>query len=219
MSLAKTIDHTVLKADATSVDIQRLCAEAREYNFYSVCVNGYWVATAVAALESSNVKVCAVIGFPLGAASTRSKVFEATVAIEDGAHELDMVINVGAAKEANWGVVLEDVSAVARVCAKQKVLLKVILETALLTDEEITRACQVCVEAKADFVKTSTGFSSAGATVAHVKLMKLAITGSSLKIKASGGIHTTAQAQALIDAGASRLGTSRSISIVKSCVL
>ena len=194
MSLASIIDHTVLKANATREQVERLCDEAAEHGFASVCVNSCWVATAAERLADSPVKVCTVIGFPLGAMSTAGKVAEATCAVADGADELDMVINI----------VVE---------AARGRCVKVILETCLLTPEQIVRACELSVEAGATFVKTSTGFSTGGATVEDVALMRKTV-GDRCKVKASGGIHNAAEAQAMVDAGADRIGTSSGIAIV-----
>ena len=196
MKLTSIIDHTLLAADATSAQIARLCQEAREYSFASVCVNSCRVAQARTLLEGCPVNVCTVVGFPLGAMSTRAKADETRSAVEDGADEIDMVINVGYVKDGDWDGVRE--------ACKGKVL-KVILETCLLTDDEIVRACRTAVRAGADFVKTSTGFSKGGATVHAVSLMRSTV-GSDVGVKASGGIRDAESARAMVEAGASRLG-------------
>ena len=196
MKLTSIIDHTLLAADATSAQIARLCQEAREYSFASVCVNSCRVAQA----------------FPLGAMSTRAKAYETRSAVEDGADEIDMVINVGYVKDGDWDGVLDDIMAVREAC-KGKVL-KVILETCLLTDDEIVRACRTAVRAGADFVKTSTGFSKGGATVHAVSLMRSTV-GADVGVKASGGIRDAESARAMVEAGASRLGCSAGVAIAK----
>ncbi len=211
-NIAKKIDHTLLKADATKDQIMKLCKEAREYSFYSVCVNPTWVKEAANQLEGSDVEVCTVIGFPLGATTTETKVFEAKNAIENGAAELDMVINIGQLKAQDHDAVEEDIQAVVRAAAG-KALVKVIIETSLLTDEEKVRACELCVKAGADYVKTSTGFSSGGATVEDVKLMRETV-GPDTGVKASGGVRDKKDALAMIEAGASRIGASSGIKIV-----
>ena len=212
MKLTSIIDHTLLAADATSAQIARLCHEAREYSFASVCVNSCRVAQARTLLEGCPVKVCTVVGFPLGAMSTRAKAYEAGSAVEDGADEIDMVINVGYVKDGDWDGVLDDIMAVREAC-KGKVL-KVILETCLLTDDEIVRACRTAVRAGADFVKTSTGFSKGGATVHAVSLMRSTV-GADVGVKASGGIRDAESARAMVEAGASRLGCSAGVAIAK----
>lgn len=211
MSLASIIDHTVLKANATREQVERLCDEAAEHGFASVCVNSCWVATAAERLADSPVKVCTVIGFPLGAMSTAGKAAEATCAVADGADELDMVINVGWLLAGEDDAVRADIAAVVEAARGRCV--KVILETCLLTPEQIVRACELSVEAGATFVKTSTGFSTGGATVEDVALMRKTV-GDRCKVKASGGIHNAAEAQAMVDAGADRIGTSSGIAIV-----
>lgn len=211
MSLASIIDHTLLKANATRDQIERLCDEAVANGFASVCVNSCWVAPAAERLAESPVKVCTVIGFPLGAMSTAAKAAEATCAVADGADELDMVINVGWLLAGETDAVREDISAVVEAARGRCV--KVILETCLLTPEQIQQACELSVEAGAAFVKTSTGFSTGGATVEDVALMSRTVAGR-CKVKASGGIHTAAEAQAMVDAGADRIGTSSGIAIV-----
>ena len=212
MKLTSIIDHTLLAADATSAQIARLCQEAREYSFASVCVNSCRVAQARSLLQGCPVKVCTVVGFPLGAMSTRAKADETRSAVEDGADEIDMVINVGYVKDGDWDGVLDDIMAVREAC-KGKVL-KVILETCLLTDDEIVKACRTAVRAGADFVKTSTGFSKGGATVHAVSLMRSTV-GSDVGVKASGGIRDAESARAMVEAGASRLGCSAGVAIAK----
>lgn len=209
--IAEYIDHTFLKPDASFSDIQKLVAEAIEYKFFSVCVNPCYVATCAELLKGTSVKVCTVIGFPLGATSTAVKAFETKKAIDDGADEIDMVINIGALKSKKFLLVEDDISEVVK-AANDKVV-KVIIETALLTDEEIVKASQLSEEAGAHFVKTSTGFNGPGATLEGVKLMGSAIT-NKMRIKASGGIRDYETAMKFIAAGASRLGTSSGVSIV-----
>jgi deoxyribose-phosphate aldolase len=211
--IAQMIDHTLLKPEATEQEILKLCEEAKAHGFASVCVNPYFVKTAAQALQGSPVKVCTVIGFPLGATDARVKAYETKLAIEDGAQEVDMVINIGALKSGDDEAVERDIQAVVEV-AKERALVKVILETCLLTDEEIVRACELAKKAGADFVKTSTGFSSGGATVEAVRLMRQAV-GESLGVKASGGIRDYETAKAMIDAGATRIGASAGIKIVE----
>ena len=212
MKTSKYIDHTLLKPDATSADISRLCEEARVGDFASVCVNPCHIAQAKQLLEGSGVKVCCVIGFPLGAMTTESKVFEASNAIALGADEVDMVLNIGWVKEGNTEQVTAEIHAVKEAVGDH--ILKVILETCLLNEEEIVTACQCAKKAGADFVKTSTGFSKAGATVEAVKLMR-ATVGDAMGVKASGGIRTPEDFQAMIDAGASRIGTSSGAALLK----
>lgn len=210
MELNKYIDHTLLKSEATEKQICALCEEALEYDFFSVCVNSCHVPLAVEKLAGSDVKVTAVAGFPLGAMSTASKVFEAREAVEAGASEIDMVINVGALKEGRYDYVLHEIKALVDVSP----CLKVIIETCLLTDEEIVKACELTVQAGADFVKTSTGFSTGGATPEAVALMRETV-GDKVKIKASGGIRALADAQKYIELGADRLGCSAGVQIMK----
>ena len=218
--LAKMIDHTILKANATQSDIEKLCEEAKKYNFASVCVNPYWVPLASDLLKNSTVKVCTVIGFPLGATSSESKASETEIAILQGADEVDMVINVGAMKNNQTDIVEKDILSVvnsARQTGKaqnKNITVKVILETCYLTKDEIKNACLCAKNAGADFVKTSTGFGTGGATVEDVKLMKETL-GSSMEVKASGGIRDYETAIKMIEAGATRLGTSSGIAIVE----
>ena len=211
MNLAKYIDHTVLKPEATKDDVLRLCREAKEYGFCSVCVNSMYTALAAKELEGSGVKTCVVVGFPLGAMSTQAKAFETKEAAKDGADEIDMVIAVGALKEGNLDYVKADIRAVVESAGEAKV--KVIIEACLLTDEEKVIACHLARSAGADFVKTSTGFSSGGATVEDVALMRRTV-GEDMGVKAAGGIHTRKEALAMIDAGANRIGASAGIRIV-----
>jgi deoxyribose-phosphate aldolase len=210
--LAAFIDHTLLKADATARDIEKLCTEARENNFFSVCVNGSWISAAHHLLEGSGVKIVSVVGFPLGAMSGDAKRFETEAAIDDGAHEIDVVLNIGKLKDGDDKYILRELCDIAEVADERTV--KVILETCLLTDEEKIRACQIVVESGAQFVKTSTGFGAGGATIADVKLMR-ATVGPKFGVKASGGIRDTKTALAMIEAGATRLGTSAGVAIVK----
>lgn len=212
MSLASYIDHTMLKADATEEIIARYCREAKEQGFASVCVNSANIPFIVQELAGSEVKACSVVGFPLGAMSTAAKAFEAQQAVADGAQEIDMVINIGAAKQGRWDRVEADIQAV--VAAAKPALVKVIIETCLLTDQEKVKACQAAEKAGAAFVKTSTGFSSGGATIEDVKLMRETV-GDRLGVKASGGIRTPEFAQALLEAGASRLGAGDGMKLLK----
>lgn len=213
--LAAYIDHTLLKADATAKDIEKLCAEAREHRFYSVCVNGSRVRQARHLLDGTDVKVACVVGFPLGAMSGDAKRFETEAAIDDGAHEIDVVLNVGLLKDGEDQLILRELRDVAEAADERPV--KVILEACLLTNDEKIRACQLVVESGACFVKTSTGFSHGGATVADVKLFRETV-GPKFGVKASGSIRDTKTALAMIEAGATRLGTSASIAIVKGIV-
>ena len=213
MNIAGMIDHTLLKADATKEQIEKLCLEAREYQFASVCVNPVWVKEAVQALNGSSVKVCTVIGFPLGATTSETKVFEAKNAIENGATEVDMVINIGALKNDDLVTVEEDIHAVVH-AAKGNAITKVIIETCLLTEKQKVSACQLAVKAGAQFVKTSTGFSNGGATVEDVALMR-SIVGPEIGVKASGGIRSLDDMKKMIEAGASRVGASASVQIMK----
>lgn len=210
-NISKKIDHTLLKASATQADIIRICAEAKQYSFASVCVNSCYAKLVTRQLRGTDVKTCCVVGFPLGAMSTAAKAYEAKCAVEDGASEIDMVINVGALKEGNDLYVEEDISAVVE--AAKPAIVKVIIETCLLTDEEKVRACSLSESAGAAFVKTSTGFSTGGANVHDVALMKKTVDGR-LQVKASGGIHTPEQAQELIAAGADRIGASNGVALL-----
>lgn len=212
LNIAPYIDHTLLKPETTLKQIEKLCAEAKENQFFSVCVNSFWVPKCKELLKNSSVKVCSVIGFPLGAMSTAAKSFETTWCVDNGADEIDMVINVGALKDNQLDLVTEDIKAV--VTAAKGKTVKVILETCLLTHDEKVKACEASLAAGAHFVKTSTGFSSAGATLDDVTLMKK-IVGNKMKVKASGGIKNSDQAKAYIAAGAERLGTSSGIEIIK----
>jgi deoxyribose-phosphate aldolase len=214
MNIAKYIDHTLLKAEATKDQIEKLCEEAREYDFASVCVNPAWVSYAAELLKGTSVKVCTVIGFPLGATTPEVKAYETDDAIKNGATEVDMVINIGALKSGNRELVKKDIEAVVK-AAEGKALTKVIIETALLTDEEKRVSCQLSKEVGADFVKTSTGFSTAGATVEDIKLMRETV-GPEMGVKASGGVRNAEDAKAMIEAGATRIGASSGISIVQS---
>jgi deoxyribose-phosphate aldolase len=216
--LARYIDHTVLKPDATEEQIRRLCAEALEFGFRSVCLNPTWVALAAELLRRSDVLVCTVVGFPLGANEPEIKAAEARRAIRRGAREIDMVLNVGALKSGDDALVLRDIRAVVEACRDGSAVSKVILETALLTDDEKRRACELARSARAHFVKTSTGFSTGGATVADVALMAETVRGAGMEVKASGGIRSYSDAKALIEAGATRLGASASIAIVQEAV-
>ncbi len=211
MTLNKYIDHTLLKPTATSKDIINLCKEALEHDFESVCVNSSYVRLAKKEVKKSSVKVCSVIGFPLGAMSTRAKVFEAKRALKDGADEIDMVINVGFLKSNQFKKVEKEIRAIKKIMPKNT--LKVILETCYLNDEEIKKASQLAINAKADFIKTSTGFGTRGASENDVKIMK-EVAGNKIKIKASGGIKDAETAQKYIALGADRLGTSSGIAII-----
>lgn len=212
MKLNKMIDHTILKADAKREDVLKYCEEAKEYDFMSVCVNSCNVKIVKKELEGSDVKVCCVVGFPLGAMATETKAFEAKYCVDNGADEIDMVINIGALKDENYDYVKKDIEEVVK--ASNGKVVKVIIETCLLSDEEKKKACELAKEAKADFVKTSTGFSTGGATVEDVKLMK-SVVGDELKVKASGGVRTKEDAMKMIEAGADRIGASSGINIVK----
>lgn len=210
--IAKTIDHTLLKPDATKAQILKLCDEARTYGFASVCVNPSRIALAAEALKGTDVTPCCVVGFPLGAIPSESKAAETAVAVKNGAGEIDMVINIGAAKDGDWAKVEADIAAVKAACG-DAAKLKVIIETCLLTDDEKVQACLAAKRAKADFVKTSTGFSKAGATVEDVRLMRRTV-GPEMGVKAAGGIHTREEALAMLAAGATRIGASSGIAIV-----
>jgi deoxyribose-phosphate aldolase len=217
--LARYIDHTLLKANATEEQIRKLCAEALEYNFRSVCVNPTWVPLAAELLRGSDVLTCTVVGFPLGANESEIKAMEARRAIRNGAREIDMVINIGALKSGNDALVLRDIQAVVEDCVDGNAVSKVILETALLTDDEKRRASELARTARAHFVKTSTGFSTGGATVSDVALMAEVVRGAGMEVKASGGISSYSDAKAMIEAGATRLGASASIGIVQEAKL
>ena len=214
MNIAKTIDHTLLKPEATAADIQALCREAKQYGFASVCVNTCYVRLASELLRGSGVKVCCTVGFPLGAMAPKAKAFEAAQAVADGAEEVDMVLWIGALRQGNTAAVQADIEGVVNAC-HPRAIVKVILETCLLTDAQIETACWLCVAAGADYVKTSTGFSTAGATAEHVALMKRAVGGRA-KVKAAGGIRTYEDAKRMIDAGADRIGASAGIAIVEA---
>lgn len=214
LDLARMIDHTLLKPEATIDDIKKLCDEARQFHFASVCVNPTHVKFCYDQLKDTDVKVCTVIGFPLGATTTETKRFEAHQAIQNGATELDMVINVGMLKSKNYDYVFNDIQQVVLEAKPKRVIVKVILETCLLTDEEKVIACLICKEAGADFVKTSTGFSKGGATAGDVALMKY-VVGGSLGVKASGGIRKKEDAELMIASGADRIGASASVKIIK----
>ena len=212
MGLNKYIDHTILKATASSSDVQKLCEEAIEHEFYSVCVNGCYVADAKQLLQGTDVKVAAVVGFPLGAMTTAAKVFEAKEAVENGASEIDLVINVAKLKDGEFEYVENEIRQIKEAIGDN--VLKVIIETCYLTDEEKVKACELSLVAKADFVKTSTGFGTGGATYEDVKLMK-SVVGDNAKVKASGGVRDKETAQKYVELGAERLGTSSGIDIVK----
>ena len=212
MSYNTFIDHTLLKANATQAEILQLCLEAKTYAFASVCVNPYWVSQCREALKGSDVKVCTVIGFPLGASASLSKANETRVALEQGADEFDMVINIGALKDKQDDVVLRDIQGVVEAANGKTV--KVIIEACLLNEEEKIRACELCVEAKAHFVKTSTGFSTSGATFEDVALMKKTVNGQ-CKVKAAGGVRSLEDMQKMIEAGADRIGTSSGVKLIQ----
>jgi deoxyribose-phosphate aldolase len=213
-SVAAMIDHTLLKPDATKSEIETLCREAREFGFASVCVNATWVATCARLVRGSPVAVCSVVGFPLGATTADTKQYETRRAIFDGAREIDMVINVGALKSGDLHLVESDIRAVTSACRESNVLSKVIIETALLTDDEKVAACTLAKAAAADFVKTSTGFVPGGATAEDVALMRR-VVGPEMGVKAAGGVRDLASAQAMIDAGADRIGASVGVKIVQ----
>ncbi len=213
---ASMIDHTLLKAEATKEQIEKLCAEAKEFGFASVCVNPTWVKYCSELLQDSNVLVCTVIGFPLGANTTAVKVFEAKDAIANGAQEVDMVINIGALKDQNFELVQSDIAAVVE-AAKGSAIVKVIIETCLLNEEEKVKACELSVAAGADFVKTSTGFSTGGATAEDIALMRKTV-GPELGVKASGGVRSLEDMQKMVEAGATRIGASSGVAIVKGLI-
>lgn len=212
--IAQMIDHTLLKPDATSAQIEQICDEAKTYNFASVCVNPTHVRACAEMLEGAAPKVCTVIGFPLGASSSIVKSYETDAAIQDGADEIDMVINIGALKDGNNELVLDDITGVVETAHAKGKLVKVIIETALLSDAEKEKACLLAKEARADFVKTSTGFAGGGATVEDVALMRR-VVGAEMGVKASGGVRSLADAEAMIAAGATRLGASAGVKIVQ----
>jgi deoxyribose-phosphate aldolase len=214
-SIASLIDHTLLRPEATRADILQLCREARDYNFASVCVNGYWVPLAAAELAGSDVKVCTVVGFPLGATSTEAKVAETEGALRAGAQEIDMVQNIGALRGGDDQAVEEEIALLAAVCHRAGAIVKVILETALLDDDQKTTACLLAKAAGADFVKTSTGFGPSGATVHDVELMRRTI-GPVMGVKASGGIRTLDDLNNMVAAGATRIGSSSGVKIVEA---
>jgi len=214
LKLNQYFDHTILKADATEADIKKLCKEAMDHRLFAVCVNSSYVPLAANLLANSEVKIAAVVGFPLGASCTLSKAYETHCACTNGAAEIDMVIQIGALKEARYDYVREDIEAVVFAAKEQNATVKVILETCLLSDEEIVKACQLSMEAGAAFVKTSTGFSTGGATAHHVALMRHTV-GTQMQVKASGGIRDLAKTLEMIEAGADRIGASASIDILK----
>ncbi|MFB8538019.1 deoxyribose-phosphate aldolase [Enterococcus thailandicus] len=216
MELNRMIDHTILKADATEEDVLRIIEEAKKYHFYSVCINPTWVSLAKEQLKGEPVAVCTVIGFPLGANTSAVKAYETTDAINNGADEVDMVINIGALKSKQFNKVQQDIEVVVE-AAKDRALVKVIIETALLTNEEIVKACELAKIAGADFVKTSTGFSTGGAKVEDIRLMR-ATVGPEMGVKASGGIHNEEEAVAMVEAGATRIGTSAGVAIISGSV-
>src|SRR5512141_2090025 len=213
-NLAKMIDHTLLKPDATQQEIAQLCFEAKKYGFASVCVNPTWVSLCAQLLQGSQVKVCTVIGFPLGATSSEAKAFETETAIRQGATEIDMVINIGALKARDLETVAKDIRGVVNVAHSHSIIVKVIIETVLLTDEEKTIACLISKEAGANFVKTSTGFAGGGATVHDVELMRKTV-GPQMGVKASGGVRTFEDAENMIKAGATRIGASAGVKIIQ----
>lgn len=214
MNYSKMIDHTILKPDASKEEVKKLCMEAMEYGFCSVCVNSSFVYYCAQLLKDSDVKVCTVVGFPLGAMSTDGKTAETLSAVSDGAQEIDMVVHIGMVKSRDWDYVKQDIASVVE-AAGDSAIVKVIIETSLLTDEEKVRVCRISKEAGADFVKTSTGFSGGGATVQDVALMRRTV-GPVMGVKASGGIRTLEKARKLAEAGADRLGTSSGVSIIKA---
>lgn len=211
MLSSKLFDHTILKADAGEAAVIKICNEAKEYDFMSVCVNSYYTAFVAEQLKGTDIKVCTVVGFPLGQMSAKAKAFETACAVADGAQEIDMVLNVAALKDRKYNVVLEDIKAVKEACGTA--LLKVILETCLLTKDEIVKACELCVEAGADFVKTSTGFSTGGATKEDIALMRKTV-GPDVGVKASGGVRDSRAAIDMVEAGATRIGASATVAIL-----
>ena len=213
MEINKTIDHTALKADTSKDQIKKLCEEAKEYKFKAVCVNPTFVEYCSELLKGSEVNIATVIGFPLGANTSATKAFETSDAIKKGANEVDMVVNIGALKDSNYKLVEEDIASVVK-AADKKAIVKVIIETSLLSDEEKKKACELALKAGADFVKTSTGFSTGGATIEDVILMKT-IVGDKLQVKASGGVRDLDTAKKMIEAGATRIGTSSGVKIIE----
>ncbi|KEK12165.1 deoxyribose-phosphate aldolase [Lysinibacillus fusiformis] len=215
-NFARMIDHTLLKAEATKEQIEKLCAEAKQFNFASVCVNPTWVKQSSELLQGSDVLVCTVIGFPLGANTSAVKAFEVKDAIANGANEVDMVINIGALKDKNYDLVQADIAAVVE-AAKGSALVKVIIESCLLTDEEKVKACELAVAAGADYVKTSTGFSTGGATAADIALMRKTV-GPDLGVKASGGVRSLEDMKSMVEAGATRIGASSGVAIMNGLI-
>lgn len=213
-NISKLIDHTLLKANASRQDIQELCSQAIKQGFFSVCINPYWVKPAVDMLKGEKVRVCSVIGFPLGAYASRVKAFQSGIALEQGAHELDMVVNIGAVKDKDYSVVEAEIKEVKRVAGDN--IVKVIIETCFLTQEEKVHLCKLVKECGADFVKTSTGFGTAGATVEDVRLLRETV-GSHIGVKASGGIRNLETLMGMVEAGANRIGTSSGIIIMEEC--
>lgn len=213
-AVASLIDHTLLKPEATQDDIAQVCSEAREFGFATVCINPYWVRFAAGRLAGASARVCTVVGFPLGANETHPKIAEAQLALDQGAAELDMVQNIGALRSRQLDLVRDEIASLAQLAHSRGAILKVILEACLLTNDEIVAACRLAAEAQADFVKTSTGFSRAGATLEEVALMRRTV-GESLGVKASGGIRTFEALQQMVAAGASRIGTSSGVSILR----
>lgn len=215
-NFARMIDHTLLKAEATKEQIEKLCAEAKQFNFASVCVNPTWVKRSSELLQGTDVLVCTVIGFPLGANTPAVKAFEAKDAIANGAKEVDMVINIGALKDKNYDLVQADIAAVVE-AAKDSALVKVIIESCLLTDEEKVKACELAVAAGADYVKTSTGFSTGGATAEDIALMRKTV-GPEIGVKASGGVRSLEDMKKMVEAGATRIGASSGVAIMNGLI-
>ena len=214
MKFNKYFDHTDLKPEATKDDIRTLCEEAKKYNFASVCVNGIYTAFAKECLSGSDVKTCVVVGFPLGAMSTDVKAYETKKAVEDGADEIDYVINIGELKNGNYSYIKKEMESIVKVCRDGNVLCKVIFENCYLTKEEIKKCAEIAKEVKPDFIKTSTGFGTGGATIEDVKLMKDTV-GSDVEVKAAGGIHSYAEVKEMIEAGVTRIGASATVQIVE----
>ncbi|MGN0016707.1 MAG: deoxyribose-phosphate aldolase [Candidatus Avelusimicrobium sp.] len=212
MNPAKLIDHTILKPVASKEDVRRICDEAKQHGFFSVCINPYWVAYAKELLQGTDVKVCTVIGFPLGANTTAVKEYETRDALKNGADEIDMVINIGALKSGDYDTVLNDISAVRKACEGH--ILKVIIETSQLTEEEKVKTCELAAKAGADFVKTSTGFTGGGATAADVALMRKSVP-ANMQVKASGGVRSREDFDAMVAAGATRIGASSGVKIIE----